>query len=190
MTVLELVTKSRSCRRFYEDRAINLRQLKSLVELARLSPSARNLQPLKFILSHDTRKNAAIFSCLAWAGYLTDWPGPGEGERPVAYIIITGDTSLTKDFGYDHGIAAQSMLLGAAEMGLGGCILGNIQRDRLRDLLKIPQRYRILLVIALGVPKEQIVVEEVKNGDIKYWRDADKVHHVPKRSLEEIILTI
>jgi nitroreductase len=190
MTVLELVTKSRSYRRFYEDRPTSLQQLKRLVELARLSPSARNIQPLKFILSHDARKNAAIFSCLAWAGYLKDWPGPEEGERPSAYIIILGDTSLTKDFGSDHGIAAQSILLGATEMGLGGCMLGNIKRDRLRALLNIPGQYEILLVIALGVPREQVVIDEVRNGDIKYWRDADRVHHVPKRSRRELILKI
>ena len=190
MTVLELVTKSRSYRRFHEDRPIGLQQLKRLVELARLSPSARNMQPLKFILSHDARKNAAIFSCLAWAGYLKDWPGPEEGERPSAYIIILGDGSLTKDFGCDHGIAAQSILLGATETGLGGCILGNIQRDRLKALLKIPDRYEILLVVALGAPKEEVIIDEVKEGDIKYWRDADKVHHVPKRSRGELILKI
>lgn len=188
MTVLELVTKSRSYRRFYEDRPIGLQQLKRLVELARLSPSARNMQPLKFILSHDARKNAAIFSCLAWAGYLKDWPGPEEGERPSAYIIILGDTSLTKDFGSDHGIAAQSILLGATEMGLGGCMLGNIKRDRLRALLNIPGHYEILLVIALGATREQVVIDVVKDGDVKYWRDADKVHHVPKRPRRELIL--
>ncbi|MDD3845240.1 MAG: nitroreductase family protein [Syntrophorhabdaceae bacterium] len=190
MTILELVTKSRSCRRFQEKEAVSLQQLKALVELARLSPSARNLQPLRFILSRDPGSNAGIFSCLAWAGYLRDWPGPGEGERPAAYIIIVGDTSLTNDFGCDHGIAAQSILLGATEMGLGGCMLSNIQKDRLSALLKIPQQYQVLLAIALGVPKEQVVIDKVKNGDIKYWRDSDQVHHVPKRALAEIILKI
>ena len=190
MTILELVTRSRSCRRFHGNEAISVQQLKNLIELARLSPSARNLQPLKFILSHDARKNAAIFSCLAWAGYLKDWPGPGEGERPAGYIIVLGDTSLTKDFGCDHGIAAQSIFLGATQMGLGGCMLANIQRDRLRTLLKIPERYQILLVIALGVPKEEIILDSVKDGDIKYWRDTSNVHHVPKRTLDEIILEI
>ncbi len=190
MTILELVTKSRSCRRFHENEAISAQQLKNLIELARLSPSARNLQPLKFILSHDSRKNTAIFSCLAWAGYLKDWPGPGKGERPAGYIIILGDTSLTKDFGCDHGIAAQSILLGATQMGLGGCMLANIQRDRLRTLLKIPERYQVLLVIALGAPKEEIILDSIKDGDIKYWRDTNNVHHVPKRTLDEIILEI
>lgn len=185
----ELITGNRSYRRFYENEAVSLDTLKWLVNLARLSASAANLQPLKYYLAHDPAKNAAIFSCLAWAGYLKDWPGPAEGERPSAYIVILGDKEISQNFGCDHGIAAQSMLLGAREKGLGGCMLGSIQRDRLRDLLKIPEKLEILLVLALGKPREKVVLEEAAPGEgIKYWRDAQGVHHVPKRRLEDIIL--
>jgi nitroreductase len=185
----DLIKGNRSCRRFYQDEAISLDTLKRLVNLARMSASAANLQPLKYLLANDPAKNAAIFSCLAWAGYLTDWPGPVEGERPSAYLIILGDTAITKNFGCDHGIAAQSILLGAREKGLGGCMLGSIHKDRLRELLSLPERYDILLVIALGKPKEEVALEEVgPEGSIKYWRDEQGVHHVPKRRLEEIIL--
>lgn len=185
----ELVRQNRSVRRFYQDRPVSRETLLGLVNLARLSASAANLQPLKYVLSHDPEKNARIFSCLAWAGYLKDWPGPAEGERPAAYIVMLGDRDITGNFGCDHGIAAQSILLGARAKGLGGCMLGSIQRESLRELLDLPPRYDILLVIALGVPKEQVVLEEVgPEGDIKYWRDARGVHHVPKRPLPEIIL--
>ena len=137
-----------------------------------MSASAANLQPLKYLLACEPEKNAAIFSCLAWAGYLKDWPGPAAGERPAAYILILGDTEISKNFGCDHGIAAQSILLGARAQGLGGCMLGSIQRDRLRELLRIPAKLDILLAIALGQPKETVVIEEVNPGDsIKYWRD-------------------
>ncbi|MBE0427836.1 MAG: nitroreductase family protein [Nitrospirae bacterium] len=185
-----LIRRSRSCRRFHENRNIDAETLKELINLARLSPSSGNLQPLKYIISNTPEKNNLIFPCLAWAGYLKDWPGPQEGERPSAYIIILGDTEITKNFGCDHGIAAQSILLGATENGLGGCIIGSVQRERLRDLLKIPGRYEILLAIALGVRKETIVIEEVKNNDIRYWRDEKGIHHVPKHSLSEIILEL
>lgn len=187
MTVLELVTKTRSCRRFHEKEPISLDQLRSLVDLARVAPSDANLQPLKYIISNNPGKNAGIFSCLGWAGYLKDWPGPVEGERPSGYIIIVGDTKITRDVGYEYGSAAQSIVLGATEMGLGSCMLTNVKRDRLCALLRIPDRYHVLLVVALGKPKEQVVIDEVKDGNIKYWRDADHVHHVPKRSLEELI---
>ena len=186
----ELIKQNSSCRRFYQDEAVSLETLKWLVNLARLSASAANLQPLKYILANEPEKNAAIFSCLAWAGYLTDWPGPAEGERPAAYLIILGDTEISKNFGCDHGIAAQSILLGARAKGLGGCMLGSIQKDRLRELLHLPERYDILLVIALGRPKEEVMLEEVSPaGSIKYWRDAQGVHHVPKRRLKDIILS-
>jgi nitroreductase len=188
--IYDFIKRNRSYRRFYQDKPITQKQLKDLVELARLSPSAANLQPLKFILSCKPDKNDMIFSCLAWAGYLKDWPGPEEGERPTGYIIILGDAEITKDFGCNHGVAAQSILLGAVEMGFGGCIIASIQRDKLRGLLNIPVRYEILLVIALGGPKERIVIVEAKDGGIKYWRDANKTHHVPKRPLSEIILDL
>ena len=185
----DLVVKNRSYRRFFQDAAIERQTLRELVELARLSASAANLQPLKYILSCDCEKNDLIFSHLAWAGYLKDWAGPGEGERPAAYIIILGDTRISKSFGCDHGIAAQSILLGAAEKGLGGCMVGSIQRDALRQMLDIPSRYEILLVIALGSPRETVVIEDTgSGGDIKYWRDSNDVHHVPKLPLDDIIV--
>jgi nitroreductase len=186
--IKDLIIKNRSCRRFYENIIIKRETLEELVDLARLSPSAANLQPLKYILSYTPKRNALIFPHLAWAGYLKDWKGPSEGERPSAYIIILGDTRITTSFGCDHGIAAQSIMLGARERGLGGCIIGLIEKESLRKNLNIPDYFEILLVLALGKPKEEIVLEEVKEGDIKYWRDSDNRHHVPKRSLKEIII--
>jgi len=185
----DLVGKNRSFRRFHQDFAISLDVLRELVDLGRLSPSASNLQPLRYILSCDPERNAAVFPHLAWAGYLADWPGPAEGERPTAYIIILGDTSVTQSFGCDHGIAAQSILLGAAERGLGGCMIGSVNREGLAQALAIPERYRILLVIALGKPAETVKLEETGfEGDIRYYRDAQDVHHVPKRALDEVII--
>jgi nitroreductase len=187
--IKDLILQNRSCRRFYQEAPIKLETLRELVDLARLSASAANRQPLKYILSCDPSKNAIIFSCLGWAGYLKDWPGPSEGERPAAHIIILGDTDISKSFMCDHGIAVQSILLGAREQGWGGCMHDSIQRDRLRLLLGIPERYEILLAISLGKPKETVVLETVKpDGDIKYWRDSLDVHHVPKRQLDDVII--
>jgi len=187
----DLILKNRSCRRFHQSHAIDDETLKQLIDHARLSPSAANLQPLKYMISCDPERNALIFPHLAWAGYLTDWPGPADGERPSAYIIILGDTTISKTLGCDHGIAAQSMLLAAVEKGLGGCMIGSIQRDKLREALRIPEYLEILLVIALGKPGETMRIENLNpEGDIKYWRDEECIHHVPKRSPEEVILKI
>lgn len=185
----DLITKTRSRRRF--DQSVNVREetLRELVDLARLSASGANRQPLKFILSAEPDRNEKIFPHLAWAGYLEDWDGPAEGERPAAYIVILGDTRVHESAGVDHGIAAQSIMLGATEKGLGGCILASIKRPGLRRDLAIPEHYDILLVLALGKPAEQVEIETVgSDGDIKYWRDADGVHHVPKRSLDDLIV--
>ncbi|OPY84537.1 MAG: putative NAD(P)H nitroreductase YodC [Syntrophus sp. PtaU1.Bin208] len=189
MMLRELVLKNRSYRRFEENEPLSEETLRELVDLARLSPSAANLQPLRFLLSADSEKNARIFPCLAWAGYLKDWPGPSEGERPSAYIVILGDTSIARSFGCDHGIAAQTILLGTAERGLGGCMIASIKREALRQALNIPEQYEILLVLALGRPRETVVLESLgPDGSIRYWRDEEGVHHVPKRPLTELIL--
>ena len=187
--ISDLVTKNRSYRRFVEDIRVEPQTLRELVDLARLSASGANLQPLRYILSCQPEKNALIFPNLSWAGYLKDWPGPSEGERPSASVIILADTEITRSVDCDHGIAAQSILLGAAEKGLGGCILASINKERLRKDLNIPERYEILLVLALGKPKEKVVIDQTDNaGNIRYWRDKEGTHHVPKRRLDDIIL--
>ncbi len=188
--IRDLIISNRSCRRFEEGLAIERQTLEELVDLARLSASAANLQPLKYILSREPEKNARIFRHVAWAAYLKDWGGPVPGERPSAYLIILGDTTVSHNFGCDHGIAAQSILLGAREKGLAGCMIGLIQREELRRELNIPAQHEILLIIALGKPREQAVIDDVgPSGDIKYWRDNTGVHHVPKRPLKELIVS-
>ena len=185
----DLVVKNRSYRRFYQEETVSLDRLKELVDLARLSASGANRQPLKYVLVNEPETNARVFPSLAWAGYLEDWPEPHEGERPAAYIIILCDTEVFQSAGVDHGIASQSILLGATEKGLGGCIIASVQKQDLREALQIPSRYKILLVLALGKPAETVVIDPVgPDGDIKYWRDDEGGHHVPKRALEEIVV--
>ncbi len=185
----DLVLKTRSYRRFYEDVAVDMATLHELVDLARLTASGANRQPLKYALVCDPETNARVFPTLGWAGYLKDWDGPGEGERPAASVVVMLDTRISESAGCDHGIAAQTIMLGATEKGLGGCIIATVKKPVLHEVLGIDECYSILLVLALGKPKEEVVVEAVEpGGDIKYWRDAEQVHHVPKRKLEDIIV--
>jgi nitroreductase len=187
--IKDLIEKNRSYRRFDQSHVIDRGTLKELVNLARLSASAANLQPLKYLLSCEKQMNDMIFENLAWAGYLREWPGPSEGQRPTGYIIILLDTEIAKSPNCDHGIASQSILLGAVEKGLGGCIIASVGREKIRKALNIPEQYDILLVIALGKPAEKVVIEEVKpDGDVKYWHAEDGSHHVPKRKLDDIII--
>jgi nitroreductase len=185
----DIVLQNRSCRRFFEYEKINDDLLRDLIDLARFCPSASNLQPLKFMILNSEEQSVKIYPLLGWAGYITEWDGPAEGERPPAYIVIMGDNLIKKGIDCDHGIVAQTILLGACEKGLGGCIIASIKRDKLREIFKIPDKYEILLVLAIGRPQEKIVLETVgPDQDIKYWRDENEVHHVPKRALEDIIV--
>jgi len=186
----DLILKNRSYRRFYQSERISKVQLTSWVDLARCSASARNSQSLKYILCNDVGLNAEIFEHLAWAGYLANWKGPEEGERPSAYIILLHDTLISGNYLCDDGIATQSILLGAVEAGFGGCIIYSVNRHKLKEVFKLSDQYEIIQVLALGKPKEIVVLDEVQNDDIKYWRDENQVHHVPKRSLDEIIVKI
>jgi len=188
--IKNLIKKNRSYRRFHQDRRVDVDTLRELVDLARLSGSAANLQPLRYILACDPQINEQIFACLGWAAYLKNWPGPKEGEQPPAYIIILSDIAKANDYvGYDCGIASQSILLGAVEKGLAGCMLGSINRKKLNDILNIETQFKILLVIALGEPKEEVVIETVgHDNNIRYWRDDKEIHHVPKRELSDIIV--
>ena len=183
-----LVRENRSCRRFDNGLKISMEDLTDLVDLARQCASAANNQPLKYILCTSEQTNTQIFSCLGWAAYLTDWPGPEPAEQPTAYIVITGDHTISDKFWCDHGIAAQTLLLGARAKGLAGCMFGAINIKKLRAALEIPDHLEIKLVVALGRPVEKAVIDEVgPDGGIKYFRDDHQVHHVPKRSLDDLV---
>lgn len=183
----DLVLKNRSYRRFDGKTTVQVNILHELIGLARICPSSRNQQALKFIAVNQPELLDLVFPCLAWAGYLKDWDGPVAGEHPTACIIILGDTRLGAKFDTDLGICAQTILLGAVDKDLGGCMIGSINRESLRSVFQLPGYLEILLVIALGKPVETVVLETVKDDDIRYWRDNDQVHHVPKRELKDIL---
>lgn len=186
----DLVYSCRSYRRFYEDVRISDGELRQLVDLARMTGATANFQALKFRLVNNPEDNAKVYRTLKWAGALPDWDGPQEGERPAAYVIVLCDTTIAKSLKVDVGITSQTMMLGAVEMGYGGCMLASVNREKLAEELAIDtERYTIELVLALGKPKEEVKVVPIpEDGSVKYYRDAQQVHYVPKRSLEDILL--
>lgn len=185
----DIVKRNRSYRRFYQNKTIARTELVELVGLARLCPTGRNLQPLKFFISTDELLNEKIYPSLAWAGYLKDWDGPVDGERPSAYIVVLEDQRISTSTQWDQGIMAQTIMLGAVEKGLGGCIIASVRKEDLAKTLNLPEHLKVVLVLALGFPKEEVVVEQMPdNGSVVYWRDSQGIHHVPKRSLDELIV--
>lgn len=186
----DLLLRNRSYRRFEQEVGISEEELTELVGLTCLCASARNAQALKYVIVHEEEKCAEVFPQLAWAGYLKDWDGPEEGERPAAYLIQLLDTRIVENCLCDDGIQAQTILLGAVEKGWGGCIIKAFRNEDLRRLFHLPEELKINYVIALGKPKEKVVLEQMKGEDYRYWRDADGVHHVPKREAGSLIYKI
>jgi len=185
----DLVIRCRSCRRFDGGAPVDKEAVGNLVTIASCLPSVRNLQPLRYIALTERAECEAIFPLLGWAGYLEEWPGPQEGERPTAYLVMLNDTSIAADSSCDSGIAAGAILLGATAAGYGGCIVGSVQKDSLRQQLCIPAQYQILMVIALGQPAETIVIDKIGEGEsIRYYRDHNDIHHVPKREAADVLL--
>ena len=185
----DIVAANRSYRRFDNSAPVPMQTLEELAALARLCPSAANRQPLRLILCNDPADNEAIFACLKWAAYLKDWDGPAPAERPSAYIVVLNTAKDWDMAKIDLGITAQTMLLGAVEKGLGGCMLGAIDREKLRSHLGLDPELEISLVLALGKPVEDVrVVDVPEDGSIRYWRDEAGTHFVPKRSMAELVL--
>jgi len=188
MQISELIKNTRSCRRFRQNVPVSQSDLEEMIELARYSGSARNIQPLLYITSNTREMNKRIFPHLGWAGYLKDWPGPGEGERPAAYIICLADRELSDDPEHDLGIPTQNIMLAATDKGLAGCRIASIS-PKLPDEFKLTENLRIMIVLAIGSPAETIRVSDISPGEsIRYWRDSTGIHHVPKRKTTDIII--
>lgn len=188
----DLLKKSRSYRGYDESRIFTKDELMELVECTRLCPSSSNMQPLKYYLAWKKEDVEKIQMMTRWAGAITDRKLPYEGMCPTAFIVICQDTRISENttaFLKDVGIVAQTMLLAAAEKGLGGCMIGSFNKEGVRESLGLADHLVPHLVVALGAPAEVIELEDApEGGSVKYYRDEKDVHHVPKRMLSELIL--
>jgi nitroreductase len=189
MSVYETILKRRTIRKYKQEK-IEKDILIKLVNAARFAPSGANLQPLKYIIVDKPELLKEVFANLKWAGYLAPFGDPKEGEQPMAYIVVLVDTLIRKS-GYelDAGAAIQNILLAAEEENLGACWIGSVNREALKNILKISEEYMIIDVVALGYKGEESVAEE-REDSIKYYKDKNNVIHVPKRKLDEIIVEV
>jgi nitroreductase len=187
MGIYDTILKRRTIRKFKQDK-IERHVLEKLINSARFAPSGSNLQPLKYMIVDEPVKVNAVFESVKWAAYIAPSGNPGENERPVAFIIVLVDTEIKKS-GYelDIGAAAQNIFLTAADDGIGTCWMGAIDRETIRTVLNIPDRFILNTVIALGYADESPVTED-ENGSIKYYKDENGLLHVPKRKLKDILI--
>lgn len=186
-----LLKSNRTIRRFDSSRKISVETLRQLVELVRYCASGRNLQPLRYRMVYSPEECEQIFPALKWAGYLTDWDGPAEGERPVAYLIQYLDTGLTTNCLCDDGLQLEAITLGASTLGIHGCIIKAFNAAKISEVLNIPANYKPLYVLALGYPAEIVELTDTDGttqADIRYYRNSDDHHIVPKRPLKELII--
>ena len=190
MKLEDLLRKTRSYRRFYQQENVDIATKKGVVANVFMAASPANLQPLQFILVNNEKVGDEIFPNLKWAGYLPQWPGPEPGEQPSAYIIMLGNPGKSGHIAWDYGIALQTILLSLTERGLGGCAIAACDKASLIKRFAIPEELELAAVIAVGKPKEKVMLDPIEDDNIKYWRDKNQVHHVPKRSIEELIFKI
>lgn len=185
--IYHLIMKNRSYRRFDHSKKLGQIYFKALIDITRKSQSAANLQPLKYISVSLPENIDKLYPCMRWAGYLSDWDGPVESERPVGYVIVLAEKENAKFVQVDAGLAMQNMCLFAMAGGVGSCMIGNMDKNKIREILEIDEKYDIIYAIAFGHPVEKVLLDDFE-GDVKYFRDENQVHHVPKRSLKDVLI--
>ncbi len=187
--IKDLVLLNRSYRKFHNNKKVSVEELINLVDMARTTPSSKNRQPLKYILVTNEDDVNMVASHLKWAWFLKEWDGPEKSEQPPAYIIMLNDNTLNERAFIDAGIAAQTILLGAVESQLGGCIIRTVNRYEISKHFNLPSNLEIVQVIAIGYPNQKVKLTTTDNKDsTNYYEDNDGVHYVPKRKLEDIII--
>ena len=190
--IRDLVIENRSYRSFDESKPVGSETLKELVDTARLCGSAVNRQPLKYRLVSEKDEVEEVLSHTHWAGLLKDIVLPPEGHHPTAFIAVCCDTSVTPDPAhaqFDAGMAAQTIMLMAAEEGFGGCMLMAFDKEAVSVALRLPKKLSPVVLLALGVPDETVFLCDLPaDGSTAYFRDKAGVHFVPKRSLADVLV--
>jgi nitroreductase len=189
--LIDLIKANRSYRGYDHSRKVTREELLKMVEAARLCPSSVNIQPFLYFLAYEPEVVAAVQAETKWAKGLPELKLPHPGKEPAAFIVICQDTAIHPNlsrFQRDVGIVAQTMLLAAVEMGLGGCMIGNFNAGSVHAALGLDEAVRPLLIVAIGKPDEEIILTDVVDGKTGYYRDEQDRHYVPKRALEDIVI--
>lgn len=185
----QLLIKNRSIRRFDHSKKIPTETLKNIIELTRFCASGRNAQAIRYKIVNDETSCAQLYPQLAWAGYYSDWAGPDEGERPVAYLIQCLDTTIVSNPLCDDGLHLEAITLGATAVGISTCIIKAFNAEKVAQTLSIPSKIKPLYVVALGYAAEIArIVGMPENGDYRYFRNQYDEQCVPKRKLDDLII--
>ncbi|MEM2341392.1 MAG: nitroreductase family protein [Candidatus Bathyarchaeia archaeon] len=149
MDVFEAIRSRRSIRS-YEPTPIPRDKLEKILEAARLAPSAGNIQPWHFIVVTDSEKRRKLAKA-PFAGFLK--------EAPVVIVGCGNQKASPKWFMIDVAIAMQNMVLAATAEGLGTCWVGSFNENDVKEMLKIPDDYRVVALLALGYPHKKLDIQ-------------------------------
>lgn len=191
--LMSLLESRRTYRRFDESRAIDDETVADMKRSAQLASSAMNRQPLKYIYVRRPDAVNAIFDITRWGSALPDGLGrPREGERPTMFVAVLAVKELTTRFtDFDAGLAVSNITLAAWSHGVGSCVLGSVDCERLREMLEIPDELEIITVVGFGYPTHTSRIVEVSEGeDMKYSLDGQKNYVVPKKSISDTVKDI
>ncbi|WP_072680941.1 nitroreductase family protein [Arcobacter sp. LA11] len=182
-----LIQDSRTTRRFKKDAIVNFEDLKEILDLARITSSAKNMQPIKYILVTNKDSVERLTQTAKWAAHLKDWEQK-EDEKPSAFILMLNDQMIDGFPMFDAGASFTAISLAAKAKGLATCPMASIDKELCKELFVIPDCYDVMIGIAVGVGAENIKLVDTKKLDTNYYRLEDETHCVPKRTLEQIIV--
>ena len=187
MDIFKLLGERRTVRRF-KNKPIEDELLVKFIDTARLSPSAANLQSLKYlpITKEETRRE--MFPHIRYAGYTPEWENKFE-ITPTAFIAILNDSEIRpkEKAEVDAGISLMALSLLAESTGLGSCIIAAFNREEVKKILDFDEKLDILYLIGIGYPDQKNYLGEGEEK-VKYKLDSDGNFAVPKRALDEILV--
>lgn len=187
MDLMELLKTRRTYRRF-EQKEISQEIIDEILLAARYSSSAMNKQILRYVVIKDAEKVANVFKYTKWAGALPPELGqPKENERPVLFIgVVKDEAHPFADT--DAGLAISNMTLSAWNHGVGSCIIGACNKEKLFEIFGLEEGQMLHTVVAFGYPAHESKIVDMESPDkFSYYLDEKKDYIVPKRRLEDIV---
>lgn len=185
-TLDELLLKNRSHRGYLKDYVVSRQELERIVSVCSRIPSACNQQVLRYHLVTKGPEADIILRNIRLGAALPELHLPLPGTEPEAFIVICSTVPENKLVDVDLGIAIQSMLLKAAEMGLNGIAIGAFNRENIQRELSLP--YHPLMILAIGKGTDRIELTPIHEADSHAYYRQGGTHYVPKIPAAELII--
>ncbi len=150
MNVMEAIKERRSVRA-YKQKPVPEEKLQKILEAARLAPSAGNRQPWKFVVVREEEKRKKLAEAAANQSFVAEAP------VVIAAVALNPDYVMrceVPSYAVDLAIAVDHMTLAAVEEGLGTCWIGAFYQNQVKEILNIPEKYKVVALLPLGYPAD------------------------------------